>query len=444
MFTRFAPSPTGLIHIGNVRSAILNWAFAKKNNGKFILRIDDTDNERSKKKYEDLIKNNLHWLGLDWDITFNQSSRQNLYEEKIKILKDSKRLYPCFETPEELSLKKKSLLSSGKPPIYDRSSLNLTAKEIKQKISEGIKPHWRFKLEDKIIKWNDLLKGEVSFDSKKLSDPVLIRENGSLLYHLPSVIDDISENITDIIRGEDHLSNTAYHIQIFEALNSNIPNFAHHPFLTDEQGKGFSKRIGSLSIESLKDEDFESITILNYLINIGSSNDLVAEKNIENLIKNFSLKNISSASPKFSKEVLTNLNKNTLKNFNVHEVSSRISVLDKKLSQEMLWKFSKNNINFFSEIKIFIDIIKSKNNIVNNNINSDFLDVAIETLPSEPYDEETWEKWTNLIKEKTNLKGKELYLPLRIALTGQDKGPEMKYLLPLLNKQNILEKFGKI
>ena len=444
MRSRFAPSPTGLIHVGNARSAVLNWAYVKKNKGKFILRIDDTDILRSKKEFEIKIKENLNWLGIEWDETFNQSSRQKIYQENIKKLKELGRLYPCFETEEELALKKKALLSSGKPPIYDRSSLNLTSEELNKNLEQGKKPHWRFKLEDKIISWVDLIKGEVFFDSKNLSDPVLIREDGSLLYHLPSVIDDITENITDIIRGEDHISNTAYHIQIFKALGSPLPNFAHHPFLTDNEGKGFGKRIGSLSIESLKEEGYENISLLNYLLNIGSSNDVIAEKNIEVLVNNFNLKNISSSSPKFSKEVLKSLNKDILQSYKSNEISFRIIELSKNLPQDKLWQFVKNNISFFLDIKNWIDVINSKNNVFEKNINKNFLDIAIETLPNEPFNEETWDTWTNLIKNKTGLKGKDLFMPLRIALTGKDKGPELKYLLPLLNKKIILKKFGKI
>ena len=444
MRSRFAPSPTGLIHVGNARSAVLNWAYVKKNKGKFILRIDDTDFLRSKKEFEIKIKENLNWIGIEWDETFNQSSRQIIYQENIKKLKELGFLYPCFETEEELALKKKSLLSSGKPPIYDRSSLNLVPEQIRKKLEQGKKPHWRFKLEDKIISWVDLIKGEVFFDSKNLSDPILIREDGSLLYHLPSVIDDITENISDIIRGEDHISNTAYHIQIFEALGSSIPNFAHHPFLTDDKGKGFGKRIGSLSIESLKEEGYENITLLNYLLNIGSSNDVIAEKNIEVLINNFNLKNISSSSPKFSKEFLKSLNKDMLQTYKSNEISLRIIELNNNLPQDKLWQFVKNNINFFLEIKDWIEVINSANNVFEKNIDKNFLDIAIKTLPKEPFNEETWDAWTNLIKNKTGLKGKDLFMPLRIALTGKEKGPELKYLLPLLNKKLILKKFGKI
>ena len=443
MITRFAPSPSGLIHVGNARSAILNWVYSKSHNGKFILRIDDTDTAKSKKEYEIAIKENLKWLGLSWEKSFNQSSRSTIYDERIKELKNNNRLYPCFETEEELSLKKKSLLSIGKPPIYDRSSLKLSEEDIKKKIKEGKKPHWRFKLQDQAITWADLIKGKVSFDSKNLSDPILIREDGSLLYHLPSVVDDITENITDIIRGEDHLNNTAYHIQIFEALNSNIPNFGHHPFLTDDQGKGFGKRIGSLSVKALEEEGFENITLFNYLLNIGSSKDIKSNKNINKLIDDFDLKNISNSPPKFSKNILLSLNRDILQSYETDEVLSKIKLLNKSLPNDKLWKFVKYNINYFHEIIKWIEIINSETSNVND-IDSNLVNIAINTLPEDPYDEFSWENWINLIQTKTELKGKDLYKPLRIALTGLDKGPELKYLIPLLNKGIILKKFGKI
>ena len=324
MKCRFAPSPTGKIHIGNARSAILNWIFCQKNQGEFVLRIDDTDANRSSKEFETSIKDDLKWLGLNWSYTFNQSSRQHIYNEKIQILKQKKRLYPCFETEEELALKKKSLLSSGKPPIYDRSSLNLSDEEVEKKIESGIQPHWRFKLDHENIGWKDIIKGDVSFDAKNLSDPVLIRADGTLLYHLPSVIDDIEEKITHIIRGEDHIANTAYHIQIFKALESSIPSFAHHPFLVDETGKGFSKRLGSLSIENFRDEGYENISLLNYFLFIGSSSNIDPIKDLNEIVKKFDIQSLSRSSAKFSIESLRNLNENTIKLFTYAEINHKL------------------------------------------------------------------------------------------------------------------------
>ena len=444
MKCRFAPSPTGLLHVGNARSAVLNWAFAKKNNGSFILRIDDTDQTRSSKEFENKIKENLSWLGLDWNKTFNQSERTNLYNSNIEKLKNDGRLYPCFETAEELSLKKKSLLSSGKPPIYDRSSLSLSKEEINEKINSGLKPHWRFRLEDGIIHWNDLIKDQVKFDSNYLSDPILIREDGSLLYHLPSVIDDIDEGITHIIRGEDHITNTAFHIQIFNALDAHPPHFAHHPFLTDQEGKGFGKRIGSLSIENLRSEGYEDISIINYLLNIGSSEDIKPETKLQNIISNFDIKNISNSSAKFSDHVLKSLNSDLLKIYNYEDIKSKFESLDNKIDSKKLWKFSQHNIEFFKDIENWLSTVEIIIDIEKYDIPDALIAAAIECIPADPFSYETWDSWTKSINVKTGLKGKALYMPLRVILTGKEKGPELKNFLPLLDKETLLRKFGKI
>ncbi len=443
MKCRFAPSPTGLLHVGNVRSALLNWAYAKKNNGEFILRIDDTDESRSTKEFENKIKENLTWLGVQWNKTFNQSDRIDNYNLKIEQLKKDERLYPCFETTEELSLKKKSLLSAGKPPIYDRSSLLLSAEDIDEKIKSGQKPHWRFKLNDSIIEWNDLIKGKVKFDPKNLSDPILIREDGSLLYHLPSVIDDIEEGITHIIRGEDHISNTAFHIQIFQAIEGSIPEFAHHPFLTDQHGKGFGKRLGSLSIENLKAEGYEDVSIINYLINIGSSEDIKPETIKDKILENFDIKNISTSSAKFSEVVLQSLNADILKSYNFEQVSKRINFINPDIDLEKLWIFSHNNIFFIKDIIFWSKIIRETFDVNEYDIPEDFIQTAVENIPEEPFNYESWDIWTKSISEKTGLKGKNLFMPLRLILTGKDKGPELKNFLPLLDKQTLLRKFGK-
>jgi len=440
--TRFAPSPTGLLHIGNARSAVINWAYIKNKGGEFILRIDDTDLERSKKLYENKIKENLSWLGLSWSKTFNQSQRKNIYDEKILLLKKSKKIYPCFESAEELSLKRKTQLLSGKPPIYDRSSLKLTSDQIENLIKKGKTPHWRFKLEDEIIEWQDLIKGKVSFDSKNLSDPVLIREDGSLLYHLPSVVDDVEENITDIIRGEDHITNTAFHIQLFKSLNAKIPHFGHHPFLTDEEGKSFGKRLGSLSIQKMYEDGFESLTLLNYLLSIGTSKNLSKEKNIDKLVNNFNIDNLASSSPKFSISVLKLLNKDLLQSYDFSDTKKKFIDLNIKDASEDFWIFIKNNINYFSESLDWIKVINSTEIYIQEP--NDYLNAAAELLPEDPYDETTWDVWTDLIKNKTGKKGKELFMPIRFALTGREKGPELKYLLPLLTKEHILKKLGNI
>jgi len=318
----------------------------------------------------------------------------------------------------------------------------LTTDQIEDLITKGQAPHWRFKLEDEIIEWQDLIKGKVSFDSKNLSDPVLIREDGSLLYHLPSVVDDVEENITDIIRGEDHITNTAFHIQLFKSLNAKIPHFGHHPFLTDEEGKSFGKRLGSLSIQKIYEDGFESLTLLNYLLSIGTSKNLSKEKNIDKLVNNFNIDNLASSSPKFSISVLKLLNKDLLRSYDFSDTKKKFIDLNIKDASEDFWIFIKNNINYFSESLDWIKVINSTEIYIQEP--NDYLNAAAELLPEDPYDETTWDVWTDLIKNKTGKKGKELFMPIRFALTGREKGPELKYLLPLLTKEHILKKLGYI
>jgi len=439
---RFAPSPTGLLHIGNARSALINWAYIKKIGGEFILRIDDTDLARSKTEYENFIKENLTWLGINWSKTFNQSNRLDLYNKIFLELKNKKRIYPCFETEEELSLKRKSLLSAGKPPIYDRSGLHLDDNQIKEHMNQGKKPHWRFKLDYEMIEWEDLIKGKISFNSRNMSDPILIRENGSFLYHLPSVVDDIEEKITHIIRGEDHINNTAFHIQLFKSLDNKVPEFGHHPFLTDEKGKGFGKRLGSASIEDLKNEGFESITLANYLLSIGTSQNLTKELDINKIIEKFDINNLATSSPKYSINELKILNKEILQIYNFSNVKEKFTKNNYDNISENFWIFVKNNINFFNESFEWIKIINSDEIFQKNK--DEYLDIAANLLPDDPFNIETWEKWTNLLQKQTGKKGKELFLPIRFALTGREKGPEMKYLMPLLTKKQVLKKLGFI
>ena len=440
LITRFAPSPTGKLHIGNARSAILNWLHAKKNDGYFILRIDDTDTERSKDEFIDKIKEDINWLGLDYTKTFKQSERMELYNKAIKKLKIDNRLYECFETQEELMLKRKSLLSSGKPPIYDRSALNLTEKEKKDLILRGKKSHWRFKLNEEKIIWKDIIRGDVLFDSTLLSDPILIREDGSLLYHLPSVIDDINENITDIIRGEDHVNNTAFHIQIFKALNSNPPRFGHHPLLRDSKGQGLGKRLNSISLNDLRNENLESLTILNYLSTIGTSENLSTSISAESVYKNFNLENLTRSSPKFNKEDLFHINQIILKQLDFMNVKNSLIKMGIKDPSIEFWNCIKNNISVMSEASEWWNIINQEKII--KIVDKDFLKLCASVLPDEPFNLETWDIWLKKIKELSTKKGSELFQPLRLALTGKKTGPELKFLLPLLSRKLVLIRLG--
>ena len=440
ILTRFAPSPTGNLHIGNARSAILNWIYAKKFNGKFILRIDDTDKDRSKEEFVDSIKEDLKWLGVEWISTFKQSERTENYNKKILELKKSNRLYPCFETPEELSLKRKSLISQGRPPIYDRSSLKLTDTQKEDYIAKGKKPYWRFLINNEKIFWEDLIRGEVTFNSKNLNDPILVREDGSLLYHLPSVVDDIAENITVIIRGEDHVSNTAFHIQLFEALNTKAPIFGHHPLMMDERGRVLGKRIGSFSIKNIINEGFENLTLVNYLLTIGTSNNLSSDVEISSIIESFNFNDLARSSPKLNKKDLIRINADILKKLSFETVKKKLDNIGIVNSTNEFWDFIKNNIFFINESTEWWNIISSNKILYEGE--KDFLKACASVLPNEPYNLKTWDEWLFNIKKISTRRGKELFMPLRLALTGKETGPELKFLLPLLSRKLILFRLG--
>ena len=440
VLTRFAPSPTGNLHIGNARSAILNWIYAKKFNGNFILRIDDTDKERSKEEFTDSIKEDLKWLGVEWKSTFKQSERMESYNKKILELKKLKRIYPCFETSEELSLKRKSLISQGKPPIYDRSSLKLTEAQKEDYIAKGKKPYWRFLINNEKICWEDLIRGEVNFDPKNLSDPILIREDGSFLYHLPSVVDDITENITVIIRGEDHVNNTAFHIQLFEALNAKSPIFGHHPLLMDEKGKVLGKRVGGFSLKDIINEGFENLTLLNYLLTIGTSNNLSSDIELSSIIKSFNVKDLARSSPKLNKKDLIKINSDILKKLSFETIKKKLDNMGISNSTNEFWNFIKNNILFIGESVEWWSIISSQNILYEGD--KDFLKQCASVLPNDPFNLKTWDEWLLNIKKISTRRGKELFKPIRLALTGKETGPELKFLLPLLSRKLILRRLG--
>ncbi|MEC7028957.1 MAG: glutamate--tRNA ligase, partial [Pseudomonadota bacterium] len=306
---RFAPSPTGYLHAGNVRTAVVTWLFARNQGGHFLLRIDDTDIERSKAEYEEDIESALMWLGMDWDEKARQRDRFDRYDEVIEQLKADGRLYACYETPDELALKRKALLGRGLPPIYDRAALELTDAQIAKYEAEGRKPHWRFKLNHTPIEWDDLVRGPVKFEGADLSDPVLIRENGVPLYHLCSVIDDMDYDITHVMRGEDHVSNTAAHIQMFEAMGYKPPVFAHLPMISDKEGGKLSKRLGSMSARDFRDnEKLEPMAIVSLLARLGSADPIVPFSSLEPLVKEFDLTKFSKGAPKFDMEELLRLN----------------------------------------------------------------------------------------------------------------------------------------
>ena len=434
VITRFAPSPTGLLHLGNIRTALINWLYARTHNGKFILRIDDTDQERSKDEYISKIKYDLEWLGIDYDDTFNQSSRFERYREQFEKLKADGRIYPCYETPEELERKRKLQMASGGKQVYDRSSLSLTDEEKRSYEDDGRKPHWRFLLQTERLKWNDLLKGELDIDLTSLSDPVLFREDGVPLYTFSSAVDDIDYNITNVIRGDDHTSNTAVQIEIINAIDKNRITFAHHALLKASSGDKLSKRDNVISIDSFRKSNLEPLAILSLLATIGTSQSIELKDSLNQIISEFKLETISTSPGRIEIDVLNALNKKQVQKLNFDEVSERLKNIDEKID-EKFWNTIRSNLETVEGVKQWSDIVFDSKSIEAED--KEYIKSAMELIPDDPWDENTWELWTSAIKEKTGRKGKELFLPLREAFTGMSHGPEMKLLSQLLGREKI-------
>jgi len=435
---RFAPSPTGMLHVGNARTALITWLFTRANKGHFLLRIDDTDQERSKKEYEEAILSGLKWLGMDWDSKARQRDRSEIYNSKIEQLKSAGRLYPCYETPNELDLKRKSQLSRKLPPIYDRESLNLTDEQIKTYEDEGRKPHWRFKMDHKPIEWNDLVRGDIKFNGADLSDPVLIREDGTPLYHICSVIDDIEYEITHVIRGEDHVSNTACHIQMFEALGAKPPQFAHLPLLSDKEGGKLSKRIGSLSLSDLQEEGLEAMSIVSLMARLGTSDSIEPFTDVNDIIITFDILKFSRGTPKFDEEELNRINAKILHEMDFLAIKGRLNSIGLSDIDEEFWLAVRPNIEKLSDLQEWWQVAKGP---VTPKIDDvEFISQALELLPSAPWNENTWKEWTKAVKEKTGRKGRDLFMPLRQALTGMDHGPELGLLLLLIGEDKVKER----
>ena len=435
--TRFAPSPTGLLHLGNIRTALINWLYARTNNGKFILRIDDTDLERSKDEYISQIKYDLDWLGIDFDETFNQSSRFDRYREQFEKLKADGRIYPCYETPEELERKRKLLIAAGGKQVYDRSAMELTDQQKKDYEAEGRKPHWRFLLKTERMKWDDLLKGEIDIDLTSLSDPVLFREDGVPLYTFSSAVDDVDYGITNVIRGDDHTSNTAVQVEIINALDQNKITFAHHALLKASSGDKLSKRDNVISISSFREANMEPISILSLLATIGTSNSIELKDNIDQIKSEFKLSTISTSPGRIEIDVLNALNKKQVQKYNFSEIEERLKKIDEKIDQKF-WETIRGNLNVVEDIKQWTDIVFNSETIKPSD--KDYIKIAMELIPDDPWNDETWGLWTSAIKEKTGRKGKELFLPLREAFTGLNHGPEMKLLIQLLGREKIIER----
>jgi glutamyl-tRNA synthetase len=431
--TRFAPSPTGNLQLGNIRTALIAYLFARNQGGKFMLRIDDTDLERSKDEYTQSIKADLSWLGMTWDDYRHQLGREAIYDAARDKLLASGRFYACYETEDELALKRKSALGRGLPPIYDRAALKLTDEQKRAYEAEGRKPHYRFLLEHKPIIWHDLVRGKVEFHGKDMSDPVMIREDGTALYHLGSVVDDIEYGMTHIVRGEDHVSNTACHIQMFEALGAIPPVFAHLPLVFDADGKKLSKRIGSLSIATLRDEGLEPMTVASFQARLGTSDPIEPFADMDALIKQFDINRFSRSNPRFMDEELFRLNAKILHHMDYAQAKPRLDAMGLFDLDEAFWNIARANISRFKDIAQWWQVAKGPVTPVIED--AEFAQQALALLPPAPWDNTTWNAWVGALKEQTGRNGKLLFMPLRQALTGMNHGPELPNLLPLIGPE---------
>lgn len=432
---RFAPSPTGLIHIGNARPALMNFLFARRYNGQFILRFDDTDVERSKEEYVRAIEVDLAWLGIAPDLTFRQSARVAIYRAAAEKLRAEGRLYPCYETAEELDRRRKRQQARGLPPIYDRAALAIEPADRARLEAEGRRPHWRFKLDHRIVRWTDLVRGESHIDCASLSDPVLIREDGSYLYTLPSVVDDIEFRISHIIRGEDHVTNTGVQIQLFEALArpESVPVFGHHNLLTAASGEGLSKRSGALSIAALRESGIEALAVDAFAVLTGTSDSVHPIHSLDELAAGFDLAHVSRTLARFDPAELASLSARTLHQLSYEAVRERLvahDILGHKA--EAFWLAVRGNLTVFLDVVLWWRITEGEIEPVIED--ADFSRLACGLLPAEPWDGATWGQWTAAIKAATGRKGRALYHPLRLALTGREEGPELAALLPLIGR----------
>lgn len=444
IYVRFAPSPTGSLHVGNIRTALYNYLFARSKGGRFLLRMDDTDKERSTLQNEEGIKRDLTWLGFQWDDYARQSDRSARYQEVLDSLKAAGRVYPCFETPAELALKRKTQLGRGLPPVYDRGALKLTDADKAKLMAEGRKPHWRFKLEHNDVVWDDAIQKHKVFAASSLSDPVLIREDGMPLYTFCSVVDDADMGITHIIRGEDHVTNTAVQIQLWQAITDKpAPQFAHFPLIVNADGSELSKRLGTLSIANMRDQDhIEPMAINSLLAKLGTSDPIAPFMSLEDLAPTFDLGKISRATPKFDMEELRHMSAKILHHTPYSAVETRLDSLGLGHVTEAFWMAVRANLMTIEDVRLWWDVAHGTVTPVIEEPDAAFLAQAAKLLPEGEWTLETWSAWTGAIKAETGRKGKELFMPLRRALTGTDHGPEMKVLLPLIDRAKVLTRLA--
>jgi glutamyl-tRNA synthetase len=429
--TRFAPSPTGFLHVGNARAALFCYLFAKGQGGDFILRMDDTDEARSTAEFAEAITTDLAWLGLDYDETFKQSERFDKYEAAFQDLKARGLVYACYETPDELERKRKRQLARGMPPVYDRAALDLTDEDIAAFADEGRTPHYRFKLSGNPIVWDDMVRGAQKIETASLSDPVIRRADGTWLYTLPSVVDDIDAKITHVIRGEDHVTNSGAQIEIIEALGGTPPVFAHFSLMLAADGGALSKRLGSLSLRDLRDTGIEAMSLNSLIARLGTADPVEPVQDMATLIAGFDMSRLGRAPARFDAEDVTRLNARILHDMPYEAAAPRLAEMDAPEGASF-WDGVKGNLTLFADIADILNLIKGPVSPVIEADDADYVAAALEALPQGDLTEQSWSEWTQSLKDSTGRKGRALFMPLRQALTGQAHGPEMQHLLPLI------------
>jgi glutamyl-tRNA synthetase len=437
MRVRFAPSPTGLLHVGNARIALANYLFARRHDAQFTLRLDDTDTTRGTAEFAEAIAHDLHWLGLAWDDSFRQSDRLDRYAAAAERLKQSGRLYPCFESEDELRAKREARIRQGRAPIYDRAMLKLTPEQRQAAEAGGKRPYWRLLLTPRTVTWIDLVLGHRQVKLTAISDPVLIRADGSPLYSFTSVVDDIETGVTHIIRGEDHITNTGVQLDLIEALGGSPErfHFAHLPLLTDVDGGKLSKRFEGLSLRSLQRDGVEPKAVTGYLARLGTSDD-PEPLPLETLVETFDFSRFSASAARFDVRQMLALNRRVLHGLSFAEVASRLPAG----ATEAFWLAVRDNLDLLSEARGWWDVVSGS--IVPPVIEgeAEFFRLALETLPGEPWDGDVWKTWTSALREVSGRKGRALFHPLRLALTGEEKGPELAGLLPLMGQTRVAER----
>ena len=433
--TRFAPSPTGYIHVGNLRTALMNYLITAKAGGTFILRLDDTDQERSKQEYADGLMADLDWLGLHWDRVEKQSLRFDRYREAAQQLREAGRFYECFESPVELDLKRKKQLNMHKPPVYDRASLRLNDDEKTRARADSRDGYWRFLLDQQRIEWPDGILGPISIDAASVSDPVLIRADGQILYTFASSVDDIDMGVTSIVRGADHVTNTATQIQIMQAMGGTPPSFAHHSLLTGPAGEELSKRLGTLSLRDLRARGVEPMALLSLMARLGSSKPVELASSMQDLIDGFDIGSFGAAPTKFDAEDLFPLTRAHVQSLPLVKVAGKIAELGVPDDQaDGFWAVAKGNITVLADLAGWWQLFRDGAEPLIDDEDRDFVAAAYAMLPPRPWTTATWGDWTAAVKDSTGRKGKTLFRPLRRALTGLDAGPEMADVMPLLQK----------